>query len=45
LSLAAGADLVGQYLRGIRGLPVDKQRLRYREGVQMTRFFREVFQG
>jgi len=45
LSMAAGADLVGQYLRGIRGLPVQTERLRYREGVQMTRFFREVFQG
>ncbi len=45
LSLAAGADLVGQYLRGIRGLPMHPERLRYREGVQMTRFYREVFEG
>lgn len=45
LSLAAGADLVGQYLRGIRGLPIHAERLRYREGVQMTRFYREVFEG
>jgi carbamoyl-phosphate synthase large subunit len=45
LSLAAGADLVEQYLRGLRGLPVSRERLRYREGVQMTRFFREVFEG
>jgi carbamoyl-phosphate synthase large subunit len=45
LSLAAGADLVNQYIRGIRGLPVQKDRLQFREGVQMTRFFREVFRG
>jgi carbamoyl-phosphate synthase large subunit len=45
LSLAAGADLVGQYLRGIRGHPILPDRLRYREGVEMTRFYREVFHG
>jgi carbamoyl-phosphate synthase large subunit len=45
LSLAAGADLVGEYLRGIRGLPIQPARLTYREGVRMVRYFEEVFEG
>jgi carbamoyl-phosphate synthase large subunit len=45
LSLAAGADLVGEYLRGLLGLPVRPSRLRGRPGVTMTRYFAEVFEG
>jgi carbamoyl-phosphate synthase large subunit len=45
LSLAAGADLVGQYLRGVMDLPIERERLTYREGVTMTRYFEEVFEG
>jgi carbamoyl-phosphate synthase large subunit len=45
LSLAAGADLVGQYLRAAVGLPVLPQALRYRPGVRMSRYFSEVFTG
>ncbi|MBS2551900.1 ATP-grasp domain-containing protein [Catenulispora sp. NL8] len=45
LSLAAGADLVGEYLRGVRGLPIRSSRLGYRPGVRMSRLFCEVFQG
>ncbi|HWF52068.1 MAG TPA: ATP-grasp domain-containing protein [Solirubrobacteraceae bacterium] len=45
LSLAAGADLVGQYLRGLLGLPIQPEGLRYREGVRMVRYFEEVFEG
>lgn len=45
LSLAAGADLVGQYLRGMRGLPIDESRLAFRPGVRMMRRFTEVFEG
>jgi carbamoyl-phosphate synthase large subunit len=45
LSLAAGADLVGEYLRGVMGLPVEPARLTYREGVTMVRYFEEVFEG
>ncbi len=44
LSLAAGADLVGQYLRLIRGLCVEPDRLNYRAGVTMMRHFVEVFE-
>ena len=43
LSLAAGADLVGEYLRGTLGLPMRPERLSYRDGVVMTRYFSEVF--
>jgi carbamoyl-phosphate synthase large subunit len=45
LSLAAGADFVGEYLRGLLGLPVRPSRLRGRPGVTMTRYFAEVFEG
>jgi carbamoyl-phosphate synthase large subunit len=45
LSLAAGADLVGEYLRGLMGLPIQAARLNYREGVTMVRYFEEVFEG
>jgi len=43
LSLAAGADLVGEFLRGTLGLPIRRERLRARPGVAMTRHFTEVF--
>jgi carbamoyl-phosphate synthase large subunit len=45
LSLAAGADLVGQYVNGLFGLPIDPEKLRYRSGVRMLRYFEEVFEG
>jgi carbamoyl-phosphate synthase large subunit len=45
LSLAAGADLVGQYLRAAVGLPVLPEALAYRPGVRMSRYFSEVFTG
>ncbi len=45
LSLAAGADLVGEFLRGTLGLPLRRERLEYRAGVRMTRFFDERFEG
>jgi carbamoyl-phosphate synthase large subunit len=45
LSLAAGADLVGQYLRGIHGEPIERDRLAYRAGVTMIRHFEEIFEG
>jgi carbamoyl-phosphate synthase large subunit len=45
LSLAAGADLVGEYLRGVIGLPIRRRPLKYRTGVTMTRYFEDVFQG
>jgi carbamoyl-phosphate synthase large subunit len=43
LSLAAGANLVHEYLRGLVGLPMRPHELRAREGVRMTRYFSEVF--
>jgi len=43
LSLAAGADLVGEYLRGLEGLPVRPERLLARPGVTMLRHLDEVF--
>ncbi len=45
LSLAAGADLVGEYLRGVAGLPLRPDRLRARPGVRMFRYFEEIFEG
>ena len=45
LSLAAGADLVGEYLRGVLGFPLRPERLSYRVGVSMLRYFSEVFEG
>jgi carbamoyl-phosphate synthase large subunit len=45
LTLAAGADLVGEFLRGARGEPLRRDHLRYRAGVRMTRFFDERFEG
>jgi carbamoyl-phosphate synthase large subunit len=43
LSLMAGSDLVGEYLRGILGGVPRRERLRFRPGVRMTRHFEEVF--
>ena len=45
LSLAAGCDLVGQYLRGMHGLPLEPERLGFTAGVRMFRYFAEVFEG
>jgi carbamoyl-phosphate synthase large subunit len=44
LSLAAGADLVGEYLRGVVGLPVRPSHLSFRPGVTMLRHLEEVFE-
>ena len=44
LSLAAGADLVGEYLHGMFGHPLRPERLRYRSGVSMLRYFAEVIE-
>jgi carbamoyl-phosphate synthase large subunit len=45
LSLAAGADLVGETVRGALGQPLRSDRLQYRPGVRMIRYFNEVFEG
>jgi carbamoyl-phosphate synthase large subunit len=45
LSLAAGADLVEEYLRSIMGATVRPERLVGRPGVTMLRYFSEVFEG
>ncbi len=45
LSLAAGADLVEEYLRAIMGATVRPDRLVGRPGVLMLRHFCEVFEG
>jgi carbamoyl-phosphate synthase large subunit len=42
LTLAAGCDLVGQYLAMIHGLPPDPSRLSVRVGVSMLRYFEEI---
>ena len=44
LSLAAGADLVGQCLDRILGGVVQSERLRFRSGITMLRYFDEVFE-
>jgi carbamoyl-phosphate synthase large subunit len=45
LTQHAGADLVGEYLRGILGLPMRPERLVARPGVRMMRHHAEVFEG
>jgi carbamoyl-phosphate synthase large subunit len=45
LSQAAGADFVGEYLRGVLGDTVRPSRLACRPGVTMLRYFEEVFEG
>ncbi len=45
LTIAAGADVVEEYLRDIMGLTVRPARLVARPGVTMTRYFCEVFEG
>ncbi len=45
LAQAAGADLVGEYLRAVVGDEIRPSRLTYREGVTMFRHFEEVFEG
>jgi carbamoyl-phosphate synthase large subunit len=44
LSLAAGADLVGEYVRGILGHSIRPERLAFKPGVTMLRHFEEVFE-
>jgi len=43
LSLAAGADLVGEYVRVLHGLPVQPERLAFTPGVAMVRYLESVF--
>jgi carbamoyl-phosphate synthase large subunit len=43
LSLAAGADLVGQLVRGTLGQPLERDRLTFRPGVTMVRHYAETF--
>jgi carbamoyl-phosphate synthase large subunit len=45
LSIAAGSDLVGQYLNAILGRPVRADRLTYRPDVRMLRYFEEVIES
>jgi carbamoyl-phosphate synthase large subunit len=44
LSLAAGADLVGEYARAVLGDPIRRDRLAFRPGVTMIRRYEEVFE-
>jgi carbamoyl-phosphate synthase large subunit len=43
LSLAAGADLVGEYLRGVLGSAVSSDRLAFQPGTTMIRHFEEIY--
>ena len=42
IAAAAGSDLVGEYVRGVLGLPIRPQRLQFRPDVRMSRFLAEV---
>ncbi|HEY6623278.1 MAG TPA: ATP-grasp domain-containing protein [Acidimicrobiales bacterium] len=44
LSLGAGAELVEQYLRGTLGYALQPDRLGYRVGVRMYRYFEEILE-
>ena len=43
LSLAAGADLVGEYLRGVLGHDLRAERLEFRPDTTMIRHFEEIY--
>jgi hypothetical protein len=43
LSLAAGADLVGEYLRGVLGMPIRPERLAFKPDITMVRHFQEIY--
>ncbi|WP_344637334.1 ATP-grasp domain-containing protein [Kitasatospora cystarginea] len=45
LAEAAGADLVGQWVSGLFGLPVDHDRLTYRPGVFLTKYVETLATG
>lgn len=45
LSVAAGADLVGQTLNGLFHLPVDHARLRYTPGIHLTKYVETLTTG
>ncbi len=45
LALAAGADLVGEYVRGALGFAIRPEKLRFRPGVSMRRAWIEEFEG
>jgi carbamoyl-phosphate synthase large subunit len=45
LSLAAGADLVGEFLRALGGEEPRPDRLIFRPGVVMLRHYQEIFEG
>jgi carbamoylphosphate synthase large subunit len=45
LTLAAGADLVGEFVRGTLGAPLDPTRLSYRPGVRMARYLTEIIEA
>ena len=44
LSLAAGADLVGEYVRAVLGERIRPERLGYRPGLTMIRHFEELYE-
>jgi carbamoyl-phosphate synthase large subunit len=44
LALAAGADLVGEYVRGVLGDDVRRDRLTFRPGLTMVRHYEEIFE-
>jgi len=45
LTLAAGADLVGEFVRGTLGKPLSPEALTYRPGVRMIRYLTEIFES
>ncbi|MFE5220244.1 MULTISPECIES: ATP-grasp domain-containing protein [unclassified Streptomyces] len=45
LTVAAGADLVGQMVNGLFGLPVDHDQLTYRTGVFLTNYLETLHVG
>ncbi|MGO4430866.1 hypothetical protein AB4Z54_71875, partial [Streptomyces sp. MCAF7] len=45
LSQAAGADLVGQMVNGLFGLPIDHDQLTYRTGVFLTNYLETLRVG
>jgi carbamoyl-phosphate synthase large subunit len=44
LALASGADLIGEYLRGVLGEPLRPDRLAFRPGLTMVRHYEEIFE-
>lgn len=45
ISIAAGADLIGQFLNGLLGRPVDHDRLHFTDGIHLIKYVETIVAG